>query len=334
VALAVALSYVFTLAAFYKLALLVGREGFDAEPPRLTWQFVATFLGGTVSFALIQLTLLYCFRPRNFWPQGWAKWLKCLWWVVCLQLAVAAQVPVGDGFVIAGAFTLALGVGFGVVPTLLCIRDWRMHLARAARETTELRRVDNWDLPRSIRRYFESHTPAVIELGFEPIGDFRVKQYSVEFVRFFLHRDSDTFAEISYFRSGFFRLRATSFVSLSPEGHYLESSNAQFGSNKYIRNFEMQVFPQLSLEATFERHRSRLREVDQGMPRKMQVDDLSAVITYGLKYLYKLLISEGRARMNPYAYFDESTLVVSNGESVKPVAPPLDMPCPPSLTEV
>lgn len=97
----------------------------------------------------------------------------------------------------------------------------------------------------------------------------------------------------------------------------------------------MQVFPQLSLAETFERHRARQRELDQGMPRHLQVEDLSAVITYGLKYLYELMISEGRARMNPYAYFDESTLVNPKREPVQPTPLPFDTPNDtPSLTEV
>ena len=159
VVLAIAYSYVFVLAAFTALAFLVGSAGFQAKPPRVTWQFVATFLGGTISFTLLQVALLYRFKPRDFWPQGPMEWLKCVSLVgpVMLCALASAFTQPWNGAIAVAACTLLLPVGIGMIPSLLCFRDWFKHRSRSANEAIRLRPVETCDLPRAIRSYFDAH---------------------------------------------------------------------------------------------------------------------------------------------------------------------------------
>src|SRR6476619_744707 len=92
-------------------------------------------------------------------------------------------------------------VGLLAVPHL--VGFYRAHAARSRRRA-ELRQVLNTvreyefipvnveSLAEAARRQFERHTPAMLELGFVPIGDFRMKPQPVEVHnRFFLSPRGD-----------------------------------------------------------------------------------------------------------------------------------------------
>jgi hypothetical protein len=76
-----------------------------------------------------------------------------------------------------------------------------------------------------------------------------------------------------------------------------------------VANFELQRMPGESATEIYRQHQRRLRQLDGGQPRQLAADDLEAVIWYGNKWLYELLIAQGLARMNPYADCDDSALL-------------------------
>jgi len=226
-----------------------------------------------------------------------------------------------------GGFAVMSSVVAMVVPVFLLLGDCFQNNKNRVEETIRLHAVERTELPRGVRSYFEAHTDELDRMGFEQLGDYRLKQHSANYARFFLNRENDTFAEICYSKFLVIPLRAVCFFSLTPEGQYLESSNARWGKNRRTRYFEMLLLPNVVTGDVFQQHQERLRELDYGQSRRFTASDLEPVIHYGLKHLYKLLIADGVAGENPYAEFDESVLIQpavapSNSAQVSDVSDP------------
>lgn len=317
-AVVIGYSFLFVLTACLFLAVLVSRESLHAQPPRLSWHFAAVVLGGTCTCATVQLALLYYFKERGFWPRNGKQWLQRVGPAFAL-MAVAllpGLICVWNPSVAIAGVSMLLGVAFGMVPTMLCFADWLQHRIERGKETIQLRSVDRIDLPKSVQGYFDKHTDELHQMGFEKLGDYRLKQYTATYARFFLNREQHTFAEISHTTLGISPLKAVCFFSVTPGGHYLESSNARWGKRQQTRYFELQVLPQTSHQEVYEQHQTRLAELDQGQALPLGIDDLEATICYGNKQLYEVLIAQGLTKTNPYADFDESQLVPSRSGSV------------------
>lgn len=104
-------------------------------------------------------------------------------------------------------FVVCGSLGALLAPQLVAM--YRVHKARCRRRA-ELRQVLNTvreyefipvnfeSLAESMRRQFERHTPSMLELGFVPQGDFRMKPQPVEVHnRLFLSPDGDVLGSIS-----------------------------------------------------------------------------------------------------------------------------------------
>jgi hypothetical protein len=149
----------------------------------------------------------------------------------------------------------------------------------------------------------------------------RLKQHTPSFGRFFLNPRGDTCAEINHTQVHFLPIRVVCCFSLTPDGYYLESSNTRlFGKRPAVAKFELQPLPGQSFLEVYQQHQRRLRELDHGQPRRLAVADLEPVIWCGNKRLYQSMIAQGLTGVNPYADFDESTLLqeTANLQESKP----------------
>jgi hypothetical protein len=156
-------------------------------------------------------------------------------------------------------------------------------------------------------------------MGFEKLGDYRLKKYTPTYARFFVNPERHTFAELSCAIVGFFPLKAVCFFSITPDGHYLESSNARWGKKHQTRFFEMQILPHRPNQEVYDLHQQRLSELEQGEAISLSAANLESVIRYGNKQLYEVLIANGWANKNPYADFNESVLIPSRQGAVDPL---------------
>jgi hypothetical protein len=78
------------------------------------------------------------------------------------------------------------------------------------------------ELPRATRAYFDRLTPEIVTLGFEPIGDCRVRPCPLVFERCFLSADRCTFAYVVDWRVSLFQhIRTFEFASVLPDGTYV-----------------------------------------------------------------------------------------------------------------
>ncbi len=322
-------SFVFFLTAMVVLVviLVVDQKGGRAQPPQIGWPPLALFAGSTMAFALLQLALLYRVKDRDFWPSGMAQWAKRL--VPLFPLIIFPAIPLVLNFpqrnLTLAAAIMFLSTGVGLIPFMLAMSDWLRHRSEAVEEKIRLRRVLPADLPAGVRDYFDARSADLASCGFQPLGDYRLKEQRAQHARFFLHQDGETFAEISDCRIACFPLRGTCFMSLTCDGFYLESSNMRIAPGpKKGRNIELLALPGRSVEEVFQSHRARLREVDRGVPRSLSLDDLEPVIHYGNKRLYEMLCGEGMCARNPYADFDESVLIARTVEEPEPMTIPFE----------
>ncbi|MHB8970338.1 MAG: hypothetical protein ACYC4N_07775 [Pirellulaceae bacterium] len=189
------------------------------------------------------------------------------------------------------------------------------------------------DLPKAVRGYFDKNTSALLQAGFELLGDYRLTRHGRCFARFFLNSECDTFAELRHTQRFISPVRAVSFFSLTPAGHYLESSNMRFvGKHRAVVNFELQRMPGRTVIDIYDFHQNRLRQLDHAMPRLLEHDDLELVIYYGNTRLYEMLIEQGTVSVNPYADFDERSLWMESASPwecrLRVFAPTWDEPAP------
>ncbi len=190
------------------------------------------------------------------------------------------------------------------------LADFVHTLTGTMQEKVQLRPLSASELPTAARTWLDENTPKLIRQGFRQLGDYRLKQFSSCYARFFLSANGDSFAEISYVQLLFKRVKCVSYFSLTHDGYYLESSNLGFaGKRKAIANFEAQRMPGRSLAEIYQLHVDRLKQLQQGKPRTLRVEELERVIHYGNKRLYEILIDQQLATVNPYADFDDTSVL-------------------------
>ncbi len=102
----------------------------------------------------------------------------------------------------------------------------------AASNVSRGRRIGDWlfepvefdQLGAKTLEHFERFTPAMRELGFEPIRDYRLRRYPGSVIaRYFISPDGKTFGEIS----DYLGQRAYSFFSVFDDGTYLETTTTR-----------------------------------------------------------------------------------------------------------
>ena len=125
----------------------------------------------------------------------------------------------------------------------------------------EFAKVNSLYLAEPVRRLFERHTPELFQLGFNLLGDFRMKSKPVEVHdRIFLSADGETLATIC----AVLERGSTSLISLLSNGICVHTSGAK--NPKPERTVEPQdqlcinYLPGVSLEQQFREHQNTLRE--------------------------------------------------------------------------
>jgi len=110
---------------------------------------------------------------------------------------------------------LAVARARGLAQLRYCLRTVREY---------EFAPVDASQLAEPIRRMFDQHTPALVQLGFQPIGDFRMKSKPVEVHdRLFLSRDGNTLTAICAVLKG----GGVAFMSVLSDGTAVHTSSSK-----------------------------------------------------------------------------------------------------------
>lgn len=304
--------YALTSMAFITTAAVSwGSDDLLARPPRMAWRFLAVFVIGMGLATFLHFRLLAWLRGGRTWPdrlrRSWRLLGPIAGIVVACLVSLVLQPTTGPLIVL--TLTMLAVIVVGLIPTLICLLDCLQDQTKRLEEPVRLTRLVPADLPGKVRSYFDSQTDELLRSGFQWIGDFQLKQHTPSFGRFFLNPDSDTFAELNHTQVLVLTRRTACFFSLTPQGYYLESASVRLlGQRPATANFELQSVPVASLVEVYQQHQRRLRQLDGGQPRHLRAEDLEPVICCGNKRLYDLLIAQGRARMNPYADFDDASL--------------------------
>lgn len=301
-----------TMGSVTTLAVLVGIDELLAQPPQLAGAFVAVFVGGMVVATSLHFLLLAWLRGGRPWPLRQRIWWRFLGTFAGILVTCSAYVVIFPWSLplVLLEVAMLIAVAISLLPTLVCLLDFLQYQITRLKERVRLVPLALADLPRTVRAYFDSHTSELLQDGFQLLGDYRLKQHTPTFGRFFLNPGGDTFAEINHTHVFLLPIRMVCFFSLTPDGFYLESSNMRFfGKRPVAANFELQHMPGKSILEVYQQHQRRLRQVDHGRPRSLAVEDLEPVIWYGNKRLYEFMIAQGRAGMNPYVDFDDMPLL-------------------------
>jgi hypothetical protein len=298
--------------AVFAAAMLLGREGLRQRPPHLSWLLVSTYFGGMLLALALNLTLVGWLRGWRPWitdMQVWRRMLSPFAWI-----ALACMLPMllnfQNFYLTLTLVSMSAMMVLGLLPTFVCLADFVQFLPGTMHEKVQLRPLASSDLPAGARAWFDENTPKLIRQGFRQLGDYRLKQSSPLFARFFLSANGESFAEISYVQLLFKRVKCVSYFSLTNEGYYLESSNLGFaGKRKAIAKFEALRMPGRPLNEIYQLHVDRLKQLQKGRLRTLQVEELEPVIHYGNKRLYEMLIDQQMATINPYADFDDTSVL-------------------------
>ena len=300
------------ITAVFAAAFLMGRDGLRQRPPQLSWPLVSTYFGGMLLTLALNLALVGWMRGWRPWVtdlQVWRRMLKPLIGItlICLLPILLNFHNVYQTLVL---FSMAAMMMLGLLPTFICLADFVQFLPACTQEKIQLRQLSSSGLPASVRAWFDENTPKLIRQGFRSLGDYRLKQNSSCYARYFLSANGESFAEVSHMRMLFTRVKSVSYFSLTHDGYYLESSNLSFlGKRKAVANFEALRMPGRPLNEIYQLHVDRLKQLQKGRPRTLRVEELEPVIHYGNKRLYEMLIEQQQATVNPYAEFDDTSVL-------------------------
>lgn len=312
------------LTAVFVAAMFLGRDGLRQRPPQLSWLLVSTYFGGMLTTLALNATLVGWMRSWRPWVtdiQVWRRMLKPL-----LAIAAACMLPMllnfQNVYLTLILVSMAAMMLLGLLPTVVCVADFVEFLPQTMQEKVQLRPVASSELPTGARTWLDENTPKLIRQGFRQLGDYQLKQSRPCFARYFLSASGESFAEICYAQLLFKRVQSVSYFSLTQEGYYLESSNLGFaGKRKAIANFEAQRMPGRSLSEIYSLHVDRLKQLQKGKPRTLRFEELEPIIHYGNKRLYEILIDQQLATINPYADFDDASVLPRTSASKTPTEP-------------
>jgi hypothetical protein len=144
--------------------------------------------------------------------------------------------------------------------------------------------VDVSSLEPSVRERFEAHTPALVDLGFRRLGDFRMKpEPVVVHTRCFLSADSETIADITALLSG----GGVSLISVLDDGTVVHTTSVN--NPRPERTFEpadqmwVSYVPDASVSYLHFHHANAVRDLSAGTgarAMRFRDDQLKAVLVY------------------------------------------------------
>ncbi len=210
-----------------------------------------------------------------------------------------------------------------LVPVFALVIIWARERLERATEIVQFQAVSAGQLPAAVLRWFEQNTAELQLLGFEPIGDFRLKQRREHFGRFFVHKDGTVFGEIAWFKASFLQIhKCIAFFSITDDLTYVETGNLSIPRKEREAPFLLRSVPGATAEETFAVHRSQLDELRED-PKTEAIcfapNDLDTVVVYGQKLMYERLKRIGFVRRNPY---DDVEVDFDRERAPGPVTPP------------
>lgn len=157
------------------------------------------------------------------------------------------------------------------------------------------------DVSAEVRRHFERHTPALEQLGFERIGDFRFLPPPIaEVARVMISGDGECFATVSEYAD----TRYVSFTSMTTDGVLFESATLPptgDGPSPSVP-LRLQYLGKRSLDDGYQRHRRFLRDYQSRHGVEAVVcgpEDFRHVFEYGHRLVGWDLYQKGRRKTAP-----------------------------------
>jgi hypothetical protein len=219
--------------------------------------------------------------------------------VAQLFVAMILFMPILCPFVVFST-VLCLGRSLGTLRYL-----WTLHrVSRSVREY-EFIPVDVGNLDEAVREHFESVTPCLVRLGFEPVGDFRLKPKPVEVHDRLLF---DTSGETLAAACALLDTGAVSFISVLEDGTCVHTSSVADPHPERTSEPADQLcityLPDTSVAALYGQHRDTVR--DQAARRGTRVigfrrDQFREVLVYDQRVFNRWRFRHGSLDQEPPA---------------------------------
>ncbi len=239
-----------------------------------------------------------------------------------VMLLVLASIPMVLGIVpqasneaLLLAAPLVLAVFFLVVPPIWSVLLIFSERIQRTVEIMRLQPVMFSEMPVAARDYFETSTAEVEALGFRQLGDFRLKQRTEHFSRFFMNAEGSIVGAITWLGvSPWNSIHCFSCLSVTGDSTYLETGNIAVPSVKDDDHFVLRGVSEATIADTLKAHRHALEGLINSRNThalRMLDCDLAKVVTYGQKLLYADMQRHRQIAANPY---DDEPFDWSNNE--------------------
>jgi len=191
---------------------------------------------------------------------------------------------------------------------MLWMRNRRLRELRHCLTTVreyEFAKVNSLHLVESIRHHFQRHTPALFQLGFNLVGDYRMKSQPVEVHdRIFLSADGETLATIC----AVLQRGGVSMISILTDGTCVNTTSSK--NPKPARTVEptdqlcLTYLPDTSIEEQFQQHQALLRELCTTRDASVitqHVDQFREVLVYDQRIFNRWRFRHGDLQAPPPA---------------------------------
>jgi hypothetical protein len=150
------------------------------------------------------------------------------------------------------------------------------------------------DLPTKQRHFFETHTPAFIARGFEPLGDFVLRRDpQPSCVRFFISRDCTAIGELNCYLGD----TCIGCISVLLDGFYMESGTCEVGEGPpAAHGLAFYILKTDDAAALIEHHLAstmRASALRNSALAPLRPEDLQAVVNYGRELSLRSLHRQG-----------------------------------------
>jgi hypothetical protein len=201
-------------------------------------------------------------------------------------------------------------VPYALVATLPCIgkgilRWWQIVRVHNKYREYEFIPVDSLWLDEPIRRQFDSHTPSLIQLGFEFIGDYQLKPKPIEVHdRLFLNQDGEIMAAIcSVLESG-----GISLISILEDGTCVHTTSVENPHPERTAcpadQLCISYVPDTSMQYLYQHHVHEVRQVcthNGTTVMRLRRDQFREVVIYDQRIFCRFRFRNGNLAQEPPA---------------------------------
>jgi hypothetical protein len=157
------------------------------------------------------------------------------------------------------------------------------------------------DVPANVRRHFERHTPALMQLGFQRVGDFRLLPPPIpEVARVFISGEGRCFAAVAQHAE----INYVAFTSMTADGTYFESATLESSGDGPSASVPLrfQYLGAVPLAVAYARHQRFVGEHEAAHGDEAVVcrpEDFRHVLEYGHRLAGWDLFHKGRRKTAP-----------------------------------